>query len=179
VAIKPTIYKFRISLSDLNRDYYDTLNLTVAQHPSETIERMMVRVLAYCINAQEHLVFSKGLSEVSEPDIWVRSYDEQILLWVDVGEPAFDRVKKACHIAKKVNVYSFNSKSDVWWSQIQNKFRQLPVSVYKFEWEQVHILASMAKRTMDISVSISDDSAYVATESGECELGWVRLQELP
>ncbi|MCK5724990.1 MAG: YaeQ family protein, partial [Gammaproteobacteria bacterium] len=84
MAIKPTIYKFRISLSDLNRDYFDTLNLTLAQHPSETIERMMVRVLAYCINAQEHLAFTKGLSEISEPDIWARSLDEQTLLWIDV-----------------------------------------------------------------------------------------------
>lgn len=93
MALKPTIYKHRISLSDLNRDYYDTLNLTVALHPSETIERMMVRVLAYCINAQEHLTFTKGLSEIEEPDIWLRSLDDQIRLWVDVGEPSADRIK--------------------------------------------------------------------------------------
>ena len=80
MALKPTIYKFRISLSDLNRNYYDSLNLTIAQHPSEKIERMMVRVLAYCINAQENLTFTKGLSEIDEPDIWVRTLDDQISL---------------------------------------------------------------------------------------------------
>mgnify|MGYP000061665701 CR=1 FL=1 len=177
MAIKPTIYKFRISLSDLNRNYYDTLNLTLAQHPSETIERMMVRVLSYCINAQEYLSFTKGLSEIDEPDIWVRSMDEQTLLWIDVGEPSVDRVKKATRLAKKVMVYSFNSKSDVWWMQIQNKIKPLAASVFRFEWEEIEALAAMVQRTMDMSVSITGDSAYIATESGECEVAWVTLQE--
>ena len=178
MAIKPTIYKLRISLSDLNRNYYDSLNLTLAQHPSETIERMMVRVLAYCINAQEDLSFTKGLSEVDEPDLWVRSLDDQILLWIDIGEPAVDRIKKVRHTAKAVKVYSFNTKSDVWWSQVQNKMKMLPVSVYKFEWEEIHALADLVERTMDISVSITGDSAYVATEKGECEVSWEALQEV-
>lgn len=177
MAIKPTIYKFRISLSDLNRDYYDTLNLTLAQHPSETIERMMVRVLSYCINAEETLTFTKGLSETDEPDLWLRSMDEQTLLWIDVGEPAVDRVKKATRLAKKVLVYSFNSKSDVWWAQLQNKMKQLPVSVFRFEWEEIVSLAALVQRTMDMSISITGDSAYIATESGECEVAWVTLQE--
>ena len=177
MAIKPTIYKFRISLSDLNRDYYDTLNLTLAQHPSETIERMMVRVLAYCINAQEHLTFTKGLSDIDEPDLWVRTYDEQTTLWIEVGEPNNERIKKATRLANEVKVYSFNSKSDVWWSQSQNKISQLKASVFKFEWEDIQALAALVQRTMDISVSISGDSAYIATEQGECEVGWITLQE--
>lgn len=178
MALKPTIYKFRISLSDLNRNYYDTLNLTLALHPSETIERMMVRVLAYCINAQEDLVFTKGLSEINEPDIWVRSMDEQTLLWIDIGEPAVDRVKKISRLAKKVMVYCFNSKADVWWSQSQNKLKQFPVSIIKFEWENIKALASLVERTMDISISITGDSAYIAAETGECEVNWLILQEI-
>ena len=177
MAIKPTIYKIRISLSDLNRDYYDTLNLTLAQHPSETLERMMVRVLAYCINAQEHLTFTKGLSDIDEPDLWVRTYDEQTTLWIEVGEPNNERIKKATRLANEVKVYSFNSKSDVWWSQSQNKISQLKASVFKFEWEDIQALAALVQRTMDISVSISGDSAYIATEQGECEVGWITLQE--
>jgi len=177
VAIKPTIYKLRISLSDLNRDYYDTLNLTLAQHPSETLERMMARVLAFCINAQEQLVFTKGLSEVDEPDIWARTLDDQISLWIDVGEPAVDRVKKATRLATAVKVYSFNSKSDVWWSQGQAKFKQFDASFYRFEWQAIQTLATLAQRTMDISVTITGDSAYVATESGECEISWQVLQD--
>ncbi len=102
MALKPTIYKFNISLSDINRNYYDTLNLTVAQHPSENPERMMARVLAFCLNAQELLVFTKGLSEPDVPDIWVRTLDDQVALWIDVGEPAVERIKKATRLAKSV-----------------------------------------------------------------------------
>ncbi len=87
MALKPTIYKMKITLSDLDRDYYDALSLTIARHPSETLERMMVRVLAFCINAQEGLAFTKGLCAVEEADIWARTLDDQISLWIDVGEP--------------------------------------------------------------------------------------------
>lgn len=177
MALKPTIFKFRISLSDINSNYYDTLNLTLAQHPSETLERMMVRVLAYCLNAQENLTFTKGLSEIDEPDIWLRTLDDQIALWIDVGEPSFDRIKKSSRLAKKVKVYSFNSKSDVWWEQSKNKIKQLNVSVFKFEWSDIQTLSSFVQRTMDFSVSITGDSAYVATESGECDVSWLVLQE--
>ncbi len=175
MAIKPTIYKFRISLSDLNRDYYDTLNLTVAQHPSENTERMMVRVLAYCINAQEYLTFTKGLSEVDEPDIWAKTLDEQIALWIDIGEPAAERIKKASRIAQEVKVYSFNTKSDVWWDQDATKFKQLNATFFRFEWNDILTLGKLAERTMDFSVTITGNSAYVATNLGECEIPWQEL----
>lgn len=178
MALKPTIYKFRISLSDLNRDYYDSLNLTVAQHPSEKIERMMTRVLAYCINAQENLVFTKGLSEIDEPDIWVRTLDDKTALWIDVGEPAVDRIKKSSHLAEDVKIYCFNSKADVWWSQSEQKIKQLKASVYQFNWENIQELAALVERTMDVSISITGDSAYIAAALGECEVNWQTLQEL-
>ena len=145
MAIKPTIFKIKISLSDFNRDYYDTLNLTVAQHPSETIERMMVRILAYCINAQEYLIFTKGLSAVDEPDIWARTLDDQISLWIDVGEITIDRAKKSSHQASVVKIYCFNTKSDVWWKQIKEKMTQLKVSVFRFDWDNLKTLASFAQ----------------------------------
>ena len=175
MAIKPTIYKFRISLSDLNRDYYDTLSLTVAQHPSENIERMMVRVLAYCINAQEFLSFTKGLSTVEDPDIWARTLDDQIALWIDIGEPALERIKKASRQAASVKVYSFNTKSDVWWNQDEAKFNQLNADYYRFEWSDILSLAKLVERTMDFSVTITGDSAYIATSLGECEIPWQQL----
>lgn len=176
MALKPTIYKLRIALSDLNRGYYDTLNLTVAQHPSESLERMMVRVLAYCINAQEQLVFTKGVSAVDEPDIWAHTLDNTLALWIDVGEPTVDRVKKASRLASETKVYSFNSKSDVWWTQGRSEFSRLSASVYQFPWQDIQALATLVERTMDLSVTISGDSAYVATALGECEIPWVVLQ---
>jgi len=176
MALKPTIYKFNISLSDLNRDYYDTLQLTVAQHPSESHERMMARVLAFCLNAQESLIFTKGLSEPDEPDIWLHTLDDQLALWIDIGEPAVDRIKKATRIAKKVKVYSFNSKSDVWWQQNQNKFAMLSASIIQFDSQDISALAALVARTMTCSITVTGDSAFVATESGECEVNWRSLQ---
>jgi uncharacterized protein YaeQ len=177
VAFKPTIYKLRITLADTDRDYYDTLNLTIAQHPSETLERMMARVLAFCLNAQEYLVFTKGLSAVEEPDIWARTLDGRISLWIDVGEPAVDRIKKATRLSPAVKVYSFNSKSDTWWEQGRAKFSELPTAVFQFQWGGIQTLAALVKRTMDLAVTITGDTAYIAAESGECEVSWVLLQD--
>ncbi|HHE74243.1 MAG TPA: YaeQ family protein [Desulfobacteraceae bacterium] len=176
MALKPIIYKLKITLSDVDRNYYDTLNLTIAQHPSETLERMMVRVLAFCINAQEHLVFTRGLCAVDEPDIWARTLDNQITLWIDVGEPVVDRIKKATRLSPAVKIYSFNSKSNVWWDQGRAKFNELTASVFQLQWESVQALAALVQRTMDLSITITGDSAYVAAESGECEVFWVPLQ---
>lgn len=177
MALKPTIYKLKIMLSDLDRSYFETLNLTVAQHPSETLERMMVRVLAYCINADERLEFGKGLSTADEPDLWLRSLDDRIKLWIDVGEPAVDRIKKATRISEHVNIYSFNSKSSVWWSQEGDKLSALKVAVFQVSWDSVQRLASMVTRTMDFTVTISDGSAYFSAADRECEVCWIPLTE--
>ena len=176
MALKPTIYKFKIALTDLNRQYYDTLNLTIAQHPSETLERMMARMLAFCLNAQESLAFTKGLSSAEEPDLWAHSPDGRIALWIDVGEPAPERIKKASRIAQSVKVYSFNTKSNVWWMQEQVKFNELTAAIYQFQSPDIQALAKLVQRTMDISVTISEQSAYIAAEAGECEVSWAVLQ---
>jgi len=176
MAIKPTIYKMNISVSDMDRNYYGALNLTLALHPSETVERMMVRVIAYCLNAQDNLIFSKGLSAVEEPDIWAHSLDDQISLWIDVGEPSFERMKKAKSLAKNVLVYCFNTKADVWWQKNASLYGKLGISVYRLDWSQIQLLAQYIERTMTFSVTITGNSAFVATEKGECELGWEELQ---
>ncbi|MBT8139065.1 MAG: YaeQ family protein [Gammaproteobacteria bacterium] len=175
MALKPTIFKFSVSLSDLERGYYDTLNLTIAQHPSETTERMMARVLAFCLNASEHLNFTPGLSTPDEPDISEHSLDGQFLLWVDVGEPGFERIKKASRIAKAVKVYSFNTKSDVWWRQEQEKFEGLSVSLMQFPWPDIEALAKLVQRTMELSVTITCDSVYIATPLGEVDVAAISL----
>lgn len=177
MALKPTIYKLNISLTDLNRSYFDTLNLTVAKHPSENDERMMARVLTYCLNAQPYLDFGAGLNDVDAPSLTVMTLDDQLALWIDMGEPAFERIKKATRKAKAVKIYSFNSKSDVWWEQNKTLFEALPLSVYRFNWSQIQTLAGMLQRTMEFSVTITENSAYFATAKGECEVHWESLQE--
>ena len=175
MALKPTIYKLKITLSDLDRNYYDALDLIIAQHPSEKAERMMVRILAFCINAQENLSFTKGLSTENEPEIWAKTLDDRITLWIDVGEPTAERIKKATRIAKEVKVYSFNSKSDIWWKKEQSKFLNLNVSIFRFERKKIEVLTKLLQRTSDMSVTITNNSAFVTTELGECEIFWETL----
>ncbi len=175
MALKPTIYKLEISISDLDRDYYNNVNLTLAKHPSETTERLMARVLAYCLSANDDLVFTKGLSEVEEPDLWSKSLDDQILLWIEVGEPDSERVKKASRKAEKVKVYSFNSKSDVWWKQSRQRFINMPVDVYRFDWNQIQSVAEQITRTMIISVTLAGNSIYLNSDELECEVNWSLL----
>lgn len=176
MALKPTIYKLNITLVDTDRDYYDTLNLTVAQHPSETVERMMARVLAFCINARKCPVFTRGLCAAEEPDIKVTTMDERLALWIDVGEPAVERIKKATRLAETVRVYTFNSKSDTWWEQGQAGFAELPVAVFRFPWNEIQAMAALVKRTMQLTVTISGDTAYIAADTGECAVSWHPLQ---
>lgn len=177
MAIKPTIYKLRIALSDLERNYYDTLNLTVALHPSETPQRLIARVLAFCLNAQDGLVFTKGLSDIEEPDIWVRTLDDQTTLWIEVGEPDSERVKKATRKSQVVKIYSFNTKSETWWVQSKPKFGFLNTEVIRFDYDEVDQVAGMLERTVDWSVTITGQSAYIAGESTEVEVTWETLQE--
>lgn len=176
MALKPTIFKVRISLSDMNRDVYDSLNLTLAQHPSETAERMMVRLLAFCLNSSETLVLCKGLSDTEEPDLWDLSLTGDIDAWIEVGEPSADRIKKATRMAKQVLVYSFNSKAPTWWNLESPKISETSAKVYQFNWAQIQSLALMIERTMEISVTVSEDSLYVATASGEENLKLLSLQ---
>jgi uncharacterized protein YaeQ len=170
MAIKPTIYKARVALSDTDRHVYDTLNLTIARHPSETEERMMVRLLAYCFNAQEHLLFCKGLSDADEADLWAYALNGTLDLWIDVGEPAPDRIRKASRLAGAVKVYSFNSKSPTWWAQNQAEFALLQAEIYRFDWDNIKLLSAMCTRNMDLSVTISGGTAFVAGPDGEVEI---------
>lgn len=176
MALNATIFKFTISLSDLNRDYYDTLQLTVARHPSESDERMMARIMAFCLCAREGLEFTKGLSTPDSPDAWARELTGEIGLWIEVGEPAADKLKKATRIAREVRVFSFNTKSDTWWAREQGKIQQLPVSVIQFPWEAIQTLTQMVQRGMVMSVTISENSAFVAMDNQQCEINWVPLQ---
>ncbi len=170
MALKPTIYKARIALSDLDRNLYESRNLTIALHPSETLERMVARILAYCLNAQDNLIFCKGLSDADEADLWARNLNDAIELWIDVGEPAAERIKKASRLAKAVKVYSFNSKSDTWWTQGQEEFTQLKAQWFQFPWPQVQALAATVNKTMDWSMTISENSIFVSTENGDVEV---------
>jgi len=180
MALKPTIYKFSIALADLNHQHYPNLNLVLAQHPSETAQRMLVRLLVFCLHSHQDsdqlLSFTKGLSDTEQPDIWHKGFDDQINQWIDVGEPSVDRMKKVCRLCKDTFVYSFNSKSDVWWKQNQAQFSTLPIKVASFDWQQIQLLAQKIERTSVWSITVSDQSLFVSTKDSQFETSWVSLQ---
>lgn len=178
MALKPTIYKCSIALSDIDNNYYDHLNITVAQHPSETLERMFVRILTYCANMSDGLAFTAGLSTPDEPDIAETNLQGVMSHWIDVGEPAFDRIKKASRHTKKLSVYSFNRKSDTWWQQEKSSFEQLNIAVNQFSWPQVQELTALVERTMELSITISEQTFFVSGKDATIEVSYIKLKEI-
>ncbi|MEM9302973.1 MAG: YaeQ family protein [Pseudomonadota bacterium] len=176
MALKPTIFKLRIDLADMDRNRFEAVPLTVALHPSETIERMLVRILAFCIHVEDGLEFTKGLSEANEPDLWLRTPDDRIALWIDVGEPSEDRIRKASRQADRTIIYSFNSKSEVWWRNEGAALSRHPAEFFRVLWEDVQALAPLVQRTMDIAVTLSGGSAYFATADGDREVRWEAIE---
>ncbi|MBF7073172.1 YaeQ family protein [Glaciecola sp. MH2013] len=180
MALKPTIFKFNIALADLDNHHYPNLQLTLAQHPSESQERMVARLLAFCIHSHkdsdELMCFSKGLSDADEPAIWRKGYDEQIQEWIDVGEPSYDRLKKACRQANETFVYSFNTKSDVWFRQTSALFSELALHILSFDWLQIKALANELERTPSWSITISEGTISVSTASAQIDLSVTALQ---
>lgn len=165
MALSSTIYKFSIQLSDMNRHVYETLELRVALHPSETCERMLVRVLAYCMNYTQGLSFTKGLCVPDDPDIELLDLSGQRLLWLDVGEPKPERIKKACRQSLAVSVYSFNSKSEAWWMENKALMQTFDAKYYRFAWNELQALASTIERTLTWSLSISENELMVVDKN--------------
>lgn len=165
MALKPTIYKININLSDLDKEVYESCALTIAQHPSENNQRLLARLLAFLLNYQENLSFTKGLSDVDVPDIWLKDDFDKVQLWIEVGEPNAERIKKACRQADAVKIYSFNSKSDVWWKQSQKALTALDAKFYRFDSEQIERVAALLSRTMELSVTITDGICYLSSET--------------
>src|SRR4249920_1896129 len=119
MAPKATIYKAELQVSDMDRHYYATHALTLAQHPSETNERLMVRLLAFALYADERLEFGRGLSSDDEPDLWRKSLTGEIEQWIELGQPDEQRIRKACGRARQVVVVNYGGRSaDIWWDKI-------------------------------------------------------------
>lgn len=177
MALSSTIYKFHINLADTNRNLYTSFALTVARHPSENAERMLARVLAMCLHREEGLEFTKGLSTPDSPDLWSHSADAQLQLWIEVGEPNPERIKKAVRRAQQVWVYSFNSKSKVWWQQEKSAFTAFDVNVRQLPWEDLHFLSEALTRNCELSITISENTMFVAAESKTREIAIEHLQD--
>ena len=118
MAIKSVIYKVQLQVADMDRHYYATHPLTLAQHPSETDERLMVRLLAFALHADERLEFGRGLSTDEDPDLWQRDYSGQVERWIELGQPDESRIRKACGRSREVVVLNYGGRAaDLWWEK--------------------------------------------------------------
>ena len=167
MALKATVYKAELQIADMDRHYYQTHALTLARHPSETDERMMVRLLAFALYASDALVFSKGLSADDEPALWQKDLTGAIELWLDVGLPEEREVRKACGRAKQVVIIIYGRGADMWWSQNRDKLqRQKNLTVYSLPGPDTQALAALANRNMVVQCTIQEGLVWVTLETG-------------
>ena len=164
MAQKATIYKVELSVSDMDRHYYETHKLTIAKHPSETDERMMVRLLAFALNAHEQLEMTKGISTDDEPDIWQKSLSDELELWIALGLPSEKVVRQSCAKAQKVVIYTYGGRTaDVWWDKIQNSTTRFDnLQVVALSEQSTSELAGLADRSMKLQVNIQDGDVMVS-----------------
>lgn len=164
MAQNATIYKVDLSVSDMDRHYYETHKLTVAKHPSETDERLMLRVLAFALNAHEHLEMTKGISTDDEPDIWQKSLSGELDVWIALGLPSEKMIRQSCGKSGKVVIYPYGGRTaEMWWDKIKTtatRFDNLQVT--NFSEKDTTELAKLATRAMSLQVNIQDGEVMVS-----------------
>ena len=167
MAPKATIYKAELQISDMDRGHYATHALTLARHPSETDERLMVRLLAFALHAGERLEFGRGLGTADEPDVWRKSLSGDLELWLDLGQPDEQRIRKAFGRARQVVVVTYSGRSaDIWWEKIAAGLqRSKNLTVIDIPAPTVQALATLAERNMQLQCLIQDGHAQWMSET--------------
>lgn len=158
MALKATVYKAELQISDMDRQYYASHALTLAQHPSETAERLMLRLMAFALCADERLEFGRGLSTEDEPDLWRRSRSGEIEHWIDLGQPDPARIRKACGRSRDVLVIGYSGRSfGLWWDKHASALARCDnLSVLEIGSESVSELARLLQRSMALQCLIQD-----------------------
>lgn len=179
MALKATIFKAELQIADMDRHYYASHSLTLARHPSETDERMMVRLLAFALYANEGLEFGRGLSTEDEPAVWHKDLTGAIELWIDVGLPEEKDLRKACGRARQVVVLAYGGTgADIWWQKQQAGLSRLEnLTVLKLPLETSKALAALADRNMNLQCNIQDGQLWLMGEGESASVELVRLQE--
>jgi uncharacterized protein YaeQ len=179
MALKSTIYKAELQIADMDRHYYADHQLTIARHPSETDERMMVRVAAFALFAQERLEFCKGLSDTDEPDLWQKDLTGAIETWIEVGQPDERRIAKASGRSNEVVIIAYGGRtSDIWWQGVRNKVDRLRnVTVWSLGEEVAEALGKLAERTMRLQCTVQDGAAWLGSaDSDPVPIEWTVLK---
>lgn len=165
MALRATIFKLDLHVADMDRNYYNSHTLTLARHPSETDERMMLRVLAFAIYADENLAFTRGLGTADEPSLWKKDLTGSILTWIELGHPDERRLLQASGKSRRVVVLCYGGQaSQVWWSGVQARLSRVKnLSVLSVSPAAAKALAAMSKRSMDLHVAIEEGTALVSS----------------
>ncbi|MDM8355319.1 YaeQ family protein [Pandoraea communis] len=178
MALKATIYKAEVQITDLDRHYYASHSLTLARHPSETDERMMVRLLAFMLYASERLSFGKGISTADEPDLWEHDFGGDIVRWIDVGQPDARRLVKAAGRAEHVDVLAYGGKpAAIWWQATESQITRLSnLTVRMLDEASAEALTALASRTMRLQCTIQDGDVWVADDHHNLPINLVTLR---
>lgn len=163
MALKSTIFKAELQIADMDRNYYQGHALTLARHPSETDERMMVRLLAFALFAEERLEFGRGLSAEDEPAVWLKDLTGAVELWIEVGLPDEREIRKACGKAKRVVVLCYGGRgADLWWNQNRDRLERLRnLVVMSLPTATSQGIAALANRNMSLQCTIQDGQAWL------------------
>jgi uncharacterized protein YaeQ len=182
MALKSTIFKATLQIADMDRALYATHALTLARHPSETDERLMVRLLAFALHvpADDHdgaLVFARGLADSEEPDLWQHSLDGQLRQWIEVGQPDERRLARACGRADRVVLYVYSAAASIWWAGVAGKVARLSnLRVWQLPAAQSQGLAALAERSMQLQVTVQDGQVWVGNADRSVEINPATLK---
>ncbi len=166
MASNATIHRLELQVSDMDRHHYAEYSLTLAQHPSETPERLMVRLMAFALFADERLEFGRGLSTDEDPDLWQRDYTGDVLLWIDLGQPDESRIRKACGRARQVVVVNYSGNgADIWWDKHRAALSRLKnLTVIDFAPQTVARAVELLERSMRLTAMIQDGELQLMNE---------------
>ena len=175
MATNATIFKAVLQLADIDHGYYASHALTLARHPSETDERMMVRLAALALQAYQlqtvcqgdgTLAFGAGLSDPDEPDVWLRDFTGRTRLWIEVGQPEDKPLMKACSKSDQVVLYCFHHAAEIWWRGMESKLtRARNLAIFRVKPETSSLLAAMAKRSMQLQATVQDGVLTLSDEA--------------
>lgn len=179
MALKATIYKATVNIADMDRHFYQDTTLTLAQHPSENEQRMMLRLLAWICHADERLVFTKGLSAEDEPEIWQRNDYNGLEMWIELGLPDERRIKKACNQSPRVMLYVYGERAGhVWWQAMQSKVaNHKNLSVRFLDDTQLSRLTALCNRNMVLQATLQEGTIWLADDKNSLEIQFVEWQQ--
>lgn len=172
MASNATIFKATVQISDMDRHYYQDHALTLARHPSETDERMMVRLLAFMLHAHEALAFGRGLSSEEEPALWHKDLTGAIEHWIEVGQPDEKSIRQACGRAKQVCIYTYGGRAaDQWWEKNLSALERLNnLSVMNLPLDSSRALAALAQPSMQLQCTIQDGQIWMGDGSNSAHV---------